>query len=888
MVSGALLNPLAAARPNATGRPCRAAVWLRRLVVAATLVSGLSAAPVSRDTARRAAVGWLLRNPAPMEASTGHAGDLMTCADESGAALFHVLELAPAGFVVVAADDELEPVLAFSGRSSFAAEPGTPLFDILKQDTRVRLAAVRRGGQLATRSAGPKPSAVRARWNELLGADGDSAKDVQARGVADVSDVCVAPMVKSRWDQVSALLSPATPNTRPKELYIYNFFTPPYSPGTPYNYPAGCAPVAWAQIMRFHRWPEKIRGGEYQIGIDGWWYRATMMGSDGAGGPYDWDNMPLEPDATTTPEQIVALGALMYDAGVGTGAHYTYMGTYSSTTTDEIKHVFQYAEAKTCYPRPGLSELMQALRTSLDAGLPANVDIFTAGGIGHSIVIDGYGYNAGTRYHHMNLGWSGHSDAWYNFPPVDVVMGDGSPEFFTIITELKYNIDPLIAGEMITGRITDGEGRPVGGATVTVSTDPVRSAVSNDRGIYAIKGLAAKTTYIVTARGDGYLFPTNQATVTTGDSAVETETTPNRIVDFRANAVAVAVANPQGSRAGTSIQLSVAADGAQPIAWQRNGVPLANTPDLSLTLFDLQPVYAGLYALTLARGSETIESGLAIVGLSSTEKIVGRGDEVLKNVFVASTGYTYDQILLEGTAASITADAGQITRMSYIDLDNDIVQVEFSGPGTLTLTLDESSGPALPLYYTQDVRYMKGHASIVVTGATQDTHLSVFSVGRTNAARQELFKPGVNYDGIADLAFIAISSRDGKFGGLRAANANFFASRGVTGVYAPGVVFTGPLFLGNVTAFDVAKPMIWVGGATDVRITGGDLYQDNGFAVQVSGLTHVAFRDGSDSHGRPILAKPNRALLRDQGTDVTASLVEAPAGSAAQSVAPAR
>jgi hypothetical protein len=152
-----------------------------------------------------------------------------------------------------------------------------------------------------------------------------------------------------------------------------------------------------------------------------------------------------------------------------------------------------------------------------------------------------------------------------------------------------------------------------------------------------------------------------------------------------------------------------------------------------------------------------------------------------------------------------------------------------------------------------------------------------FSVGKANAVNQALFKPGVSYDGIADLAFIAISSRDGKFGGVRAANASFFASRGVTGIYAPEVELTGPLYLGNITAFDSAKPMIRVGSAADVRITGGDLYQDNGRPVQVSGLTSVKFTDGTDSHGNLLPAKANRATLLDNGTDVTTQLVVNPA-----------
>ena len=48
---------------------------------------------------------------------------------------------------------------------------------------------------------------------------------------------------------------------------------------------------------------------------------------------------------------------------------------------------------------------------------------------------------------------------------------------------------------------------------------------------------------------------------------------------------------------------------------------------------------------------------------------------------------------------------------------------------------------------------------------------------------------------MADVAVVAISSTNGKFGGLRAANASFFATKGLTGIYAPGIDFAGPVFI---------------------------------------------------------------------------------------------
>ena len=214
--------------------------------------------------------------------------------------------------------------------------------------------------------------------------------------------------------------------------------------------------------------------------------------------------------------------------------------------------------------------------------------------------------------------------------------------------------------------------------------------------------------------------------------------------------------------------------------------------------------------------------------------------------------------------------------MSFVDLNNDIVQVEFAGAGTLSLVLDGATGPAGPVSYSQATTYMKGHAGIVVTGANETSNLSVFSVGRANAVNQALFRSDVTYDGHADISFIAIQSATGKFGGLRTANASYFATKGYTGLYAPGIQFTGPVFIGDVNAYDNASPVIIIGSGSDTRITGGDLLQSNGRTVAIAGLTQLRFVAGTDSHGNLQPAQTNRSRLEQNGADVTTQVVVNP------------
>ncbi|HYD82515.1 MAG TPA: immunoglobulin domain-containing protein, partial [Opitutus sp.] len=325
---------------------------------------------------------------------------------------------------------------------------------------------------------------------------------------------------------------------------------------------------------------------------------------------------------------------------------------------------------------------------------------------------------------------------------------------------------------------------------------------------------------------------------------------------------------------GGSATLSTTATGT--LQWQRNGSNLAAASSSSLALSNVQPADAGIYTVNATNGS-TVTAQHAIVGLTTSSKVIGTGNEVEANI-VHPNGNIFDQVLLTGPAEAITADhaQNQITRTSYIDLDGDIVQVEFSGPGTLSLVLDNPTDPAPPANYNQTVNYMKGHAGIVITGATEQTNVSVFSVGRATAVNQALFKNNVTYDGIADIAFIAISSSNGKFGGVRTANANYFAAKGLTGLYAPGVAFQGPVYIGDIIASATATPVLIIGSGSDTRITGGNLDQDNDAAVEVDGLTQLKFTAGGDSHGNTLLAQTNAGVLKDNGVDVTTQIVVNP------------
>lgn len=323
---------------------------------------------------------------------------------------------------------------------------------------------------------------------------------------------------------------------------------------------------------------------------------------------------------------------------------------------------------------------------------------------------------------------------------------------------------------------------------------------------------------------------------------------------------------------GDSVDLSVNWTGDASVQWQRNGRSLAGATARTLRIADVQPESSGVYTAVLSNGAGSITSEPAIVGLVTEAKVLGAAREYVADIVHAGSGNTYDQFLLTGSAASITADPGQVARISFVDLGDDIVQVEFAGPGTLTLSLENASGPARPVKFNQDVEYMRGHATVLVAGATASTHVAVFSVGAlTNPG---VVRAGETYDGHADLATLAIRSDDGRLGSIRCGNAAFNGAAGAIGVLAVGVE-VGMLNVHDLCVGGAAVGYLTCGGVPLAQITGGDLYQLNGSSIQCAGLPSQGVRlvAGTSSANMPEPARALRGRLVVGGRDASAELV---------------
>lgn len=325
------------------------------------------------------------------------------------------------GWVMIAANDIVRPVLAYSNTGHFRTEnqPRNIKGWLQSYDKQIRFAEEK--GYVAGEETKQEWAALR-----------KGAKIKQATPV-------VAPLIQTGWDQDAPFW-----NLCPKK-----------SGSSCYT---GCVATAMAQVMNYWQWP-KIGTGSHSIKVNSTTYTANFGATT-----YDWDNMLNTYGNSATEVQKTAVATLMYHCGVavdmsygtasegGSGAYtIDYNGYWSGRGTmcaeTALTQFFGYnSETVTGYYRDGSdedgmrswtkSEWIAMLKTELDAARP----IMYAGAgcddpndenscYGHSFVCDGYD---DANYFHFNWGWTNWCDGYYDVDAMvtnDPGSGGGNGEY---------------------------------------------------------------------------------------------------------------------------------------------------------------------------------------------------------------------------------------------------------------------------------------------------------------------------------------------------------------------------------------------------------------------------------------------------------------------------
>jgi hypothetical protein len=382
-------------------------------VVALAVALALGRPPLARaddgsvtpEQARGAALAWLDACPYFEGVAYAAAPEMVEVEDWEGKqTLAYVLALQPKGFIVVTPRFELNPIIAYSEDSVFVSTetPQNTLLVLLRSDIPARLEALEKGRIDANRRA-----IARSRWESYLEAvddEGQASSESAPLKALQSYDVEHGPFLSSVWGQSTDGAGQPT----------FNYFTPN-------NYVCGCVATALGQILNYYEWPLTGTGSHsytWDNGVD----PPQTLSADFGATAYDWDNVLDDYTGTGASEtERQRAGTVTYHAGVAVDMYYTSGGSGAS--------LYMIPNALSSYFRStgeyvtNTGDFYDRLYANMVNHRPVELGIRNPSGGGHAVVVDGIRHNAGdddgkTRYYHLNMGWSGYGDAWYDLPTI--------------------------------------------------------------------------------------------------------------------------------------------------------------------------------------------------------------------------------------------------------------------------------------------------------------------------------------------------------------------------------------------------------------------------------------------------------------------------------------
>lgn len=193
----------------------------------------------------------------------------------------------------------------------------------------------------------------------------------------------------------------------------------PFNKYTPNNYVTGCVATAGAIVMKHHGYPAKGVGSHSYT-----WNGQNLTASFEH--DYDWANMPAK-YTDGNDEAFDGVARLMSDLGIAVNMQYAKNGSASALEdlVTALKKYFGYSK----YARHLKIEDLGAeawngrLRAEIDANRPVLYAASDANVGGHSFVIDGYKDESFS----VNWGWGGYCDGFYRVGALNP-EADGTPQ----------------------------------------------------------------------------------------------------------------------------------------------------------------------------------------------------------------------------------------------------------------------------------------------------------------------------------------------------------------------------------------------------------------------------------------------------------------------------
>lgn len=303
---------------------------------------------------------------------------------------YYVFNNDAGGFVIIAGDDAVTPVLGYTSTGSFDAE-NLPdgLKDLLKSYER-QIAALGDNyvaNQTATRAAFTGEKLLNtAEWNQMA----------------------------------------------------------PFNKYTPNNYVTGCVATAGAIVMKHHGYPAKGTGS-HSYTLNGKTLSANFEHD------YDWASMPVKYDGTND-AAFDGVARLMSDLGVAVEMQYDKdgSGAYIGNLVTALQKYYGYSKLShlMAIEDVGAEAWNGRLREEIDANRPVLYAASDPARGGHAFVIDGYKDESFS----VNWGWGGYCNGFYQIGALNP-ESNGKPEGdkYNVGQSAVFGMEPSDGTEKISG-----------------------------------------------------------------------------------------------------------------------------------------------------------------------------------------------------------------------------------------------------------------------------------------------------------------------------------------------------------------------------------------------------------------------------------------------------
>lgn len=321
--------------------------------------------PIDRNEALKQANAFLSSKGIPVRHSLNMAYAQPGKAAEAHS-LYYVFNVGNGkGFVIVAGDDAVTPILAYADRGDFSEREMAPAAKAMLESYAQQIEMIQQNPSLAV--------------------------------AASTSYAAIAPMVETQWNQMEP----------------YNYMCPTIT-GEPGRSVTGCVATAMAQIMYYHKWPvaETKAIPAYQMSTG-----ELIAGADPV--TLDWDAMQLTYTGSEAEDDPAALAVaqLMVLCGKSVKMNYSYnsSGAGDGAMLNALKSYFDYDGAACLVYREDYAnaDWEKMVYDELAAQRPVYLSGFSesaSGQVGHAFVCDGYD---GQGLFHINWGWGGMSDGFF-------------------------------------------------------------------------------------------------------------------------------------------------------------------------------------------------------------------------------------------------------------------------------------------------------------------------------------------------------------------------------------------------------------------------------------------------------------------------------------------